>query len=92
MRSDDAPTRGVGWIGGGRGGASELASSAGNVLTVSCSTPFAGFVFSSFCLPVIFHSKQDPITKGFKRTLIYLDTNTQHANVRGNPLFQATKL
>ena len=28
--------------------------------------------------------------KRFKRTLIYLDTNTQSANFRGNPLYQAT--
>ena len=29
--------------------------------------------------------------KRFKRTLIYYDTDTQSANVRGNPLCQATK-
>ena len=29
--------------------------------------------------------------KRFKRTLIYFDTDTQYANLRGNPLFQATK-
>jgi len=29
--------------------------------------------------------------KRFKRTLIYLDTNTQSANFRGNPLCQATE-
>ena len=29
--------------------------------------------------------------KRFKRTLIYLDTNTQSANFRGNPLCQAQK-
>ena len=29
--------------------------------------------------------------KGFKRMLIYYDTNTQSANFRGNPLCQVTK-
>ena len=29
--------------------------------------------------------------KRFKRTLIYLDTNTHSANFRGNPLCQATE-
>ena len=35
--------------------------------------------------------KQDPNTKRFKGTLIYFNKDTQHANVRGNPLYQATK-
>ena len=35
--------------------------------------------------------KQDPNIKRFKRTLIYFNTNTQYANFRGNPLYQATK-
>ena len=35
--------------------------------------------------------KQDPNTKRFKRTLIYFYTDTQYANYRGNPLYQATK-
>ena len=34
---------------------------------------------------------QDPNTKMFKRTLIYYYTDTQYANLRGNPLRQATK-
>ena len=33
----------------------------------------------------------DPNTKRFKRTLIYFNTDTQYANVQGNPLYQATK-
>ena len=35
--------------------------------------------------------KQDPNTKRFEGTLIYFDTDTQYANVRGNPLYQAIK-
>ena len=35
--------------------------------------------------------KQDPNTKRFKRMLIYFNTDTQHANFWGNPLYQATK-
>ena len=35
--------------------------------------------------------KQDPNTKSFKRTLIYFNTDTQYADFRGNPLYQATK-
>ena len=35
--------------------------------------------------------KQDPNTKRFKQTLIYFNTDTQHAHFRGNPLYQATK-
>ena len=35
--------------------------------------------------------KQDPNTKMFKRTLIYLNTDTQYAHFRGNPFHQATK-
>jgi len=35
--------------------------------------------------------KQDPNTKRFKRTLIYLDTDTQYAKPQGNPLCQAAK-
>ena len=35
--------------------------------------------------------KQDPDTKRFKRMLIYFNTDTQYANFRGNPLYQATK-
>ena len=35
--------------------------------------------------------KQDPNTKRFKRTRIYFDTDRQYANLRGNPLCQATK-
>ena len=35
--------------------------------------------------------KQDPNTKRFKRMLIYFNTDTQYANFRGNPLYQATK-
>ena len=34
---------------------------------------------------------QDLNTKRFKRTLIYFNTDTQYANFRGNPLYQATK-
>ena len=37
------------------------------------------------CLPF------SPNTKRFKRTLIYFNTDTQYANFRGNPLYQATK-
>ena len=33
----------------------------------------------------------DPNTARFKRTLIYFNTDTQYANFRGNPLYQATK-
>ena len=33
----------------------------------------------------------DPNTKRFKRTLIYFNTDTQYANIWGNPLCQATK-
>ena len=33
----------------------------------------------------------DPNTKRFKRTLIYFNTDTQYANFRGNPLYQASK-
>ena len=35
--------------------------------------------------------KQDPNAKRFKRTLVYFNTDTQYANSRGNPLYQATK-
>ena len=35
--------------------------------------------------------KQDPNTKRFKRMLIYFNTDTQYANLRGNSLYQATK-
>ena len=35
--------------------------------------------------------KQDSNTKRFKRTLIYLNTDTQYTHFRGNPLYQATK-
>ena len=31
-----------------------------------------------------------PNTKRFKRTLIYFNTDTQYANFRGNPLYQAS--
>ena len=34
---------------------------------------------------------QDLNTKRFKRTLIYFNTDTQYAHIRGNPLYQATK-
>ena len=34
--------------------------------------------------------EQGPNTRSFKRTLIYFNTDTQHANFRGNPLYQAT--
>ena len=34
---------------------------------------------------------QAPNTKRFKRTLIYFNTDTQYANFRGNPLYQAKK-
>ena len=34
---------------------------------------------------------QNPNTKRFRRTLIYFNTDTQHANCQGNPLCQATK-
>ena len=33
----------------------------------------------------------DPSIKRFKRTLINFNTDTQHANIWGNPLYQATK-
>ena len=36
-------------------------------------------------------SDQDPNTKWFKRTLIYLDMDTQYPHFRGNFLYQATK-
>ena len=35
--------------------------------------------------------KQDPLTKRFKRILIYYDTDTQYPNFQGNPLRHATK-
>ena len=34
--------------------------------------------------------KQDPNTKKVRKNAIYQD-KTQHANVRGNPLYKATK-
>ena len=36
-------------------------------------------------------SAQDLNTKRFKRTLIYFNTDTQYAHIRGNPLYQSTK-
>ena len=33
----------------------------------------------------------DPTTKRFIRTLIYFNMDTPYANLRGNPLYQATK-
>ena len=33
----------------------------------------------------------DPNTKRFKLRLIYFNTDTQYANFRGNPLYEATK-
>ena len=44
--------------------------------------------FTLFCSEVL---QSDPNTKRFKRTLIYFNTDTQYANFRGNPLYQATK-
>ena len=35
--------------------------------------------------------KQDPNTERFKRMLIYFNTDTQYANIWGNPLYQTTK-
>ena len=35
--------------------------------------------------------KGDPNRKRFKLTLIYFNTDTQYANLGGNPLYQATK-
>ena len=62
--------------------------------TITCDVSKARSSYLAWNLTIPWRSSGKPAQRrnGFKRTLIYYDTDTQSANLRGNPLRQATKL